>query len=63
MNLDIQIAGKKTVRGWLNLKNSIEKDFNNEALWNKAFTFSKTDSLPVISTRHKRYRMIFVLNL
>jgi hypothetical protein len=41
MNLDIQIAGKKTVRGWLNLKNLIEKDFNNEALWNKAFTFFK----------------------
>ncbi len=41
MNFDIQIAGEKTVRDWLNLKDLIQKDFNNRALWDKAFTYFK----------------------
>lgn len=41
MNLNTQIAGKKTVRDWLNLKNLLQKDFNNNVLWDKAFIFFK----------------------
>jgi len=41
MNLDIRIAGEKTVRDWLNLKDLIQKDFDNNALWEKAFTYFK----------------------
>lgn len=39
MNKDIEIAGNKTVRDWLELKSQIEKDFGNNELWEQAFSF------------------------
>jgi len=38
---DTKIAGNKTIRDWLNLKEKIDKDSNNEKLWDEAFEFFK----------------------
>lgn len=39
MNKDIEIAGDKTVKDWLELKSKIEKDFGNNKLWEQAFAY------------------------
>ncbi|MFP7755674.1 hypothetical protein ACLG6S_13685 [Thermodesulfobacteriota bacterium B35] len=39
MRKDIEIAGDKTVKDWLDLKSKIEKDFDNIKLWEQAFAF------------------------
>lgn len=36
---DTKIAGNKTIEDWLNLKGEIDKDPNNEKLWDEAFAF------------------------
>lgn len=39
MDKDIQIAGNKTIKDWLELKSKIDNDFGNNQLWDEAFKF------------------------
>jgi hypothetical protein len=48
MDKNTEIAGKLTIGDWLRLKESLERDFDKDTLWDQAYAFFEER----ISTRY-----------